>query len=43
MLRLSYVLGVMKRRNGQFNPKRKMLKVEECDFKDLAELASQAK
>lgn len=43
MLRLSYVLGVMKRRNGQFNPKRKMLKVEECDFKGLAELSSQAK
>lgn len=43
MLRLSYVLGVMRRRNGQFNPKRKMLKVEECDFKSLAELASRAK
>jgi hypothetical protein len=33
----------MKRRNGQFNPKRKILKVEKCDFKLLAELASQAK
>jgi hypothetical protein len=43
MLRLSYVLGVMKRRNGQFNPKRRMLKVEQCDFESLAELASQAK
>lgn len=43
MLRLSYVLGVMKRRNGQFNPKRKMLKVEACNFKSLSELASQAK
>lgn len=43
MLRLSYVLDVMKRRNGQFNPKRKMLQVEHCDFKSLDELASQAK
>ena len=43
MLRLSYVLGVMKRRNGQFNSKRKMLKVEECDFEGLAKLASEAK
>lgn len=42
MLGLSYILDVMKRRNGQFNPKRKMLKVEACDFGHLAELASQA-
>lgn len=33
----------MKQRNGQFNPKRRMLKVEECDFKCLAALASQVK
>lgn len=32
MLGLSYVLGVMRRRNGQFNPKRKMLKVTEDPF-----------
>ena len=43
MLMLSYVLGIMRRRNGQFNPKRKMVKLENCDFKSLAKLASQAK
>jgi hypothetical protein len=32
----------MRKRNGQFNPKRKMLKIEECDFKNLAELSSLA-
>ncbi|MDX2273498.1 MAG: hypothetical protein NW237_16310 [Cyanobacteriota bacterium] len=33
----------MKKRNGNFNPKRKIRKVEECDFESLAKLASQAK
>lgn len=33
----------MKRRSGKFNTKRRMLKVEECDFNNLAELASQAR
>lgn len=43
MLRLSYVLSIMKRRNNQFNPKRRMRKVELCDFKCLAALACQVK
>jgi hypothetical protein len=43
MLGLNYGLSVMKKRNGNFNPKRRMLIVEECNFKSLAELASQAK
>jgi hypothetical protein len=33
----------MKKRNGQFNPKRRMLKIEKCDFKGLHALASQVK
>ncbi len=32
----------MKKRNGQFNPKRKMLKIEECNFNDLLNLSRQA-
>jgi hypothetical protein len=32
----------MKKRNSQFNPKRKIRKLEECDFASLAELAAQA-
>lgn len=43
MLGLSRVLNVMKRRNSQFNPKRRILKIENCNFKDLAHLASQAR
>ncbi len=31
----------MKKRSGQFNPKRRMLKLEDCDFEQLASLASQ--
>lgn len=33
----------MKRRNGQFNPKRKILKQEACDFQALLTLSSQAR
>ena len=43
MLRLSYVLSIMKKRNGQFNPKRRMLKIEECDFNCLHALALKVK
>ncbi|AFY61651.1 hypothetical protein Syn6312_2552 [Synechococcus sp. PCC 6312] len=43
MLRLIYTLNAMKKRNGQFNPKRRIQKIEACDFKSLAELASQAR
>ena len=32
----------MKKRNSRFNPKRKMLDLEKCDFQDLSNLASQA-
>jgi hypothetical protein len=42
MLRLEHGFGVMKKRNSQFNPKRKIRKLEECDFASLAELAAQA-
>jgi hypothetical protein len=42
MLELSYVLGFMKRRSGQFNPKRKMLQIEQCKFHDLLDLSLQA-
>ncbi|MDB9310574.1 hypothetical protein PN471_18490 [Aphanizomenon sp. CS-733/32] len=33
----------MKKRNGKFNDKRKMLNLEECDFQHLSDLASKAK
>ncbi len=32
----------MKKRDGKFNSKRKMLNLEECNFQDLSNLASQA-
>ncbi len=32
----------MKERNGKFNNKRRMIKLEECNFQDLSDLASQA-
>ncbi|WP_008318414.1 hypothetical protein [Leptolyngbya sp. PCC 6406] len=32
----------MKKRNGQFNPKRRMLKPEKCDFHELLALSLQA-
>lgn len=32
----------MKKRNNKFNPKRKMLNLEECNFQSLSDLASQA-
>lgn len=41
MLGLSQDFIFMKKRNGKFNSKRKMLNLEKCDFKDLSNLASQ--
>lgn len=38
-----YAFSSVKKRNGQFNPKRRMLKVEACDFERLTALALQAK
>lgn len=32
----------MRKRNNQYNPKRKILDLEECDFHHLSDLASQA-
>ncbi|MEQ9358501.1 MAG: hypothetical protein RIG63_19310 [Coleofasciculus chthonoplastes F3-SA18-01] len=32
----------MKKRNGKYNQKRKILKIKECDFKELLQLSSQA-
>lgn len=32
----------MKKRNGQFNPKRRMLKIEECNFDDLLTFSKKA-
>lgn len=40
---MALILISMKRRDNKFNPKRKMLKIEDCNFKSLAELALQVK
>ncbi|MEQ9484133.1 hypothetical protein [Coleofasciculus sp. F4-SAH-05] len=32
----------MKKRNGKYNQKRKILKIKECDFKELLQLSFQA-
>ena len=43
MLELNQYFVFMKKRIGKFNPKRKMINLEQCDFKHLSDLASQAK
>ena len=42
MLSLNQYFVFMKKRNGEFNDKRRLIKLEECDFQYLSNLASQA-